>query len=651
MQKIEIIALLTDSKKIIERLQRRGVVELCNIDDERVVKLNTSNSISLFEKHKARIQQAMDILDLHAPAKKGILASFEGRRSIEKHAFGERAATLEKTLLAATEILAHEKSVTELKAVNSRLTVQSDNLASWVNLDVPTSFKGTQTTACFIGSVSGMKNEQDLAELLPETHIEIISSSKQQTNISVICMRDNEKETYSALQDLGFIPVPEVIDVAPAVQIEKNKTETQNNLKEIEKLWQNVVDFAPMRDDFEFMVDYLQIRCDKYQALNQIAVTNATFIITGFIPEKYAEALTRELEKRFTVAISIYPPEQDEETPVLLQNSKFSAPVEGITEMYALPNKRDLDPTSVMSFFYYLFFGMMLSDAGYGIIMVLGTWLALKKLNLETKIRKTLTMFMYCGVSTIFWGALFGSWFGDIVQVVAREYFGKEIKSIALWFQPLDDPMKLLLFSFGLGICHLFLGLGANMYKLWHQGKKWDAVCEVVPVYITVLGVAPVAASILTTVPPILSTIGGYMAIVGVVLIILTAGRTSKSFIARIFGGLYGLYNIATGYLSDILSYSRLLALGLATGSIASVINLIGTMPQNMVIKTIMLVVVFIVGHIANMAINLLGAYVHTDRLQFVELFSKFYEGGGRPFSPLTVNTKYVKFKEENIND
>ena len=258
---------------------------------------------------------------------------------------------------------------------------------------------------------------------------------------------------------------------------------------------------------------------------------------------------------------------------------------------------------------------------------------------------------MYCGISTIIWGALFGSWFGDIVQVVARDYFGTEIKSIALWFQPLDDPMKLLLFSFGLGICHLFLGLGAHFYNLWRQGKKWDAICEVIPVYITVLGVAPVAAGILTTVPPVLSTIGGYMAIVGVVLIILTAGRTSKYFIARLFGGLYGLYNIATGYLSDILSYSRLLALGLATGSIASVINLIGTMPENMVVKTIMLVVVFIVGHIANMAINLLGAYVHTDRLQFVELFSKFYEGGGRPFSPLTVNTKYVKFKEENIND
>ncbi len=134
-------------------------------------------------------------------------------------------------------------------------------------------------------------------------------------------------------------------------------------------------------------------------------------------------------------------------------------------------------------------------------------------------------------------------------------------------------------------------------------------------------------------------------------LLVLTAGRSSKSIFGKFFGGLYALYNTATGYLSDILSYSRLLALGLATGSIAGVINLMGTMPQHKILKLIVLVLVFIVGHAANLAINLLGAYVHTDRLQFVEMFSKFYSGGGREFSPLTVNTKYIKFKEENLND
>ncbi|MDE6796599.1 MAG: V-type ATP synthase subunit I, partial [Ruminococcus sp.] len=259
-----------------------------------------------------------------------------------------------------------------------------------------------------------------------------------------------------------------------------------------------------------------------------------------------------------------------------------------------------------------------------------------------------LTMFRNCCISTIIWCTLFGSWFGDIVQVIGREYFNREIGSIALWFQPLDDPIKLLLYSFGLGILHLFVGVGVSFKMSWDSGKKLDAFLDTVPVYLTILGVAPLASSILVSVPAILKTIGTYMMIAGVVLIILTSGRSSKSVFGKFFGGLYALYNTATGWLSDILSYSRLLALGLATGSIAGVINLIGTMPQNMIVKTILLVVVFIIGHTANLAINLLGAYVHTDRLQFVELFSKFYTGGGREFRPFTADTKYITFREDN---
>ena len=184
---------------------------------------------------------------------------------------------------------------------------------------------------------------------------------------------------------------------------------------------------------------------------------------------------------------------------------------------------------------------------------------------------------------------------------------------------------------------------------LWSEGRKVDAVCEVVPIYVTILGVAPVAASILTSVPAVFISVGKYLAIIGAVSILLTSGRSGRNVFMRFFGGLYGLYNVATGYLSDILSYSRLLALGLATGSIAGVINLIATMPQNTVIKAVMLIVVGVIGHTANMGINLLGAYVHSDRLQFVELFSKFYEGGGRAFAPLKADTKYIKFEKENI--
>ena len=312
-----------------------------------------------------------------------------------------------------------------------------------------------------------------------------------------------------------------------------------------------------------------------------------------------------------------------------------------------MPAKKDIDPTPVMAVFYYLFFGLMLSDAGYGCLMVLVSALALKKFPLEGNMRKTMKMFLYSGVSTIFWGALFGTWFGDIVPVICKNFLHRPAPRMAIWFDPVSDPMKLLLFSLGLGILHLFLGLGVHFYQLWTAGKRWDAFCDTAPIYLLVLGAAPVGAGMLTEVPAILNTIGMYVMLVGVILIILTASRTSKNIFARLGGGLYGLYNAASGYLSDVLSYSRLLALGLATGVIGQVVNLLGTIPENPIVKGILLFFVFIVGHTLNMAINMLGAYVHTNRLQYVELFSKFYEGGGRAFKPFAVHTKYVKFKEE----
>ena len=393
------------------------------------------------------------------------------------------------------------------------------------------------------------------------------------------------------------------------------------------------------------------MRKDKYEALSNLGFTESTFILTGFIPEKYCDKLKKELTSKYTVSVTYTDPAEDEDVPVLLENGRFSEPVEGITRMYAMPSKIDVDPTPVMSFFYYLFFGMMLSDAGYGLVMTIGTAVALKKFKLEDSMRKTLTMFRNCGISTVFWGALFGSWFGDIVQVISREFFGKEIGSIALWFEPMTNPVKLLLFSYGLGILHLFLGVAVAFKMSWDKGDKLGAVFDALPVYLIVTGVAPVGVSMFTDVDPTLKQIGLYVMLAGIIILVLTAGRTSKSIFGKFFGGLYALYNTATGYLGDILSYSRLLALGLATGSIASVINLMGTMPENKIIKLILFIVVCIVGHTANLAINLLGAYVHTDRLQFVELFSKFYTGGGREFEPLTVNTKYIKFKEEKSHE
>lgn len=652
MKKIELAAPLTDSKKIIELLQRRGVVELCSNNDEELERTSVTAVTGEFEKFRSNAVQALEVLELYAPEKQGIAEMLGGRTEVEKHAFGREAMQLEKIMNTAGEINRCSRIIAESQAEAAQLDVTCDTLKPWQSLDVPMNFHGTSATRAFIGTFPLQLTAEEIEEMLPKgCAVEIVSASKEQTNVFILCAKEAASEAEDVLRKNAFVTVTGADGKTPAETIRECMEKREELYKKAAAAEETIVSLAESRKELRFAVDYLTMRKDKYEALNSLGFTGSTFILTGYIPEKYTEPLKKEIESKYTAVINFTDPEEDEDVPVLLENSRFSAPVEGITKMYAMPSKGDVDPTPVMSFFYYLLFGMMLSDAGYGLVMVIGTVIALRKLKLEENMRKTLTMFRNCGISTVIWGALFGSWFGDIVQVVGREFFNKEVGSIALWFEPISDPIKLLLFSFGIGILHLFLGVGVAAKMSWDQGKKLDAVLDSLPIYLLITGVAPLGASVLADVPAPLMNAGKYLALAGLALLLVTAGRTSKSIPGKFFGGLYALYNTATGWLSDILSYSRLLALGLATGSIAGVVNLIGTMPENKVIKLILLIIVFIGGHTANLAINLLGAYVHTDRLQFVELFSKFYTGGGREFDPLTVKTQYIKFKEEKIND
>ncbi len=652
MKKIEIIALLTDSKKVIELLQRRGVVEICRNSDEELVRTNVTAVSGEFEKFRMNAVQALEVLDRYAPEKKPLMDMLNGREEVEKHDFGREAMQIEKIMNIASEINKNSKIISDVQSQTAELEMRRDALKYWESLDIPLNFRGTAETSAFIGSFPESISAEEIEEQLPEgCCAEVVSQSKERTNVFIVCIKDCLSQTEDFLRKNAFSAIQENQSATPSEIIDGISGRIKSLERKSAEALEAIKSLSARRRELEFACDYLSMREEKYRALEMLGFTESTFVLTGYIPEKFSEKLVGELERKFTISVTLSEPAEDEDVPVMLENGRFSAPVESITKMYAMPDKKDVDPTPVMSFFYYLFFGMMLSDAGYGLVMVIGTCIVLSRFRLEESMRKTMIMFRNCGISTVIWGALFGSWFGDIVQVVSREFFGKEIGSLALWFEPLDDPIKLLLFSFGLGILHLFLGVGVSFKMAWDEGRKLDAFFDTVPIYLTITGVAPVGASILTEVPQVLCTVGTYMMIAGVVLLVLTAGRTSKSIFGKFFGGLYALYNTATGYLSDILSYSRLLALGLATGSIAGVINLIGTMPENRTVKLILLVVVFIVGHTANLAINLLGAYVHTDRLQFVELFSKFYTGGGREFQPFSVNTKYIRFKEENSNE
>ena len=659
MKRVEIAAPQRERKKIMETLQRRGVLELTDCAGEGLRKPETADSMAQCEKARAEAEAARAVLAEYLPApKKSLFASFSsGARAMESADFDAQALRAEEILERCRRLNGLRAAIAEAEAEIARLQTKADRLRPWEALDIPMDFSGTGAAAAFVGSVPWRCGSGDIQEKLAGAAdglaVEVICACAEQSNLFVVCHRSDEDGVRRALRGIGFTQPSEPPRRLPAQELALYEEETARLRGEIAANEGAIRACAGTEGEIEFLIDYYAIRRDKYEALGSLGLTENVFIASGYIPEKYISRLTAELEKNYTVALEVSEPGEDEDVPVLLENNGFAAPVEGITEMYAAPSKDDIDPNPVMAFFYYFFFGMMLSDAGYGVLLTLGCAIALKKFNLTKKMRNNMKMFLYCGISTIFWGAMFGSWFGDIVQIIFTDFLGRPAPRLYIWMDPVANPMRLLLVCFSLGIVHLFAGVAANFAKQWRAGDKFGAFCDSVPVYLLVLGAVPLAGSMLTTVPPVLSAVGKWVALAGVILVVLATGRSGKGILGKLSKGLFldGLYGVAAGYLGDIISYSRLLALGLCTGIIANVMNMLGTIPNNPVAKGILLAIVFPVGHALNMAINVLGAYVHTNRLQFVEMFGKFYEGGGRAFHPFNVKSKYIKLKEDFLND
>lgn len=659
MEKIELVATMRESKRVIDFLQRKGMVELTSHElPDGMLNPDTDYNISQLERFTQTAKKAKETLSQYVPEKKSLVDSFKPPREMEMSKFLDMSESADKTMNMCYDILGAQKSIDNAHAQQIRLKTTNEALEVWKELDIPTKFKSTRYVTVLIGTFPDSQTDasvkEALAERIPEIEAietEVVYTSEMQSCAVVMCLKKDANTVTEALRSMGFVRPTEISDKTPKEMLKENRITINELDKQISEAQSEIAAMASAHEDIDFLIDYFTMRADKYEQFKKVSLSDNVLYLSGYIPVKYAEKTVEQLENKFTVAITISEPEEDEEVPVLLENNAFAAGVEGITEMYSLPGKNDIDPNAIMSFFYYLFFGMMFSDAGYGLLMVIATAFILLKCKPEGNKKKTVMMYFFCGISTMFWGIMFGSFFGDLINVIRTNYLGLPEMRLYLWLNPQgDDLMTTMLWCFLFGIVHLFVGLAIKGYLEWKQGDRFGAIFDVLSVYLAVGGAAPICAGMIIDVPDIYKTVGKYCALVGVVLIILTAGRSSKGIFGKLGSGLYALYNTISGYLSDVLSYSRLLALGLVTGIIGSVVNLMGTLPENMVLKTILFTVVFVFGHAINFGINVIGAYVHTNRLQYVEFFSRFYEGGGRAFNPLKVNSSTFKLKEENYN-
>ena len=640
MQKLTLIGFLADKESLLRDMMKKKCVQIEgpeNIRDYESISEMTVAGVSQtyeLEQDLAKFTSAIRAVSPYEE-KGGLFAKKEQ---------ADFSVMLDQKLYETAVLLRDEingivKQIAEQKNASSRAQLQITALEPWKDLDLDLSVTQTRSTALMYLTAAADVNleelEKDLLEASPLCYIH----SSEMSCLLVLYHKDAQDAVMEVIK--GFnTNRPDFASckgtAAENISLLKNQIETST--QEIERLTEQLKAAAESAQLLKTGSDMISVQIDDQKVRENIFQTQSVFALTGWIAEEDADKVKKLLD-RYSCYYTLEQPAEGDDPPVKLKNNKFVQPYELITEMYSLPTPDGIDPTPMLTPFFILFFGMMLADAGYGLLIFLLCFIGLKKFKPdEGFLKSAMQIGTSCGLSTMFWGVMYGGYFGNLIPQVAESWFGKTI-TIPAVFDMLNDPMSIMILSFLLGAVHLFTGMGIKIYMLAKRGHLMDGLMDVGLWYLILVGLPMMVL-------PAVANVGKILAIVGAVGLILTQGRHEKNILMKPIKGVMSLYDI-TGYLSDVLSYSRVLALGLAGGIIANVFNLLGTMPGFNLIGVIAFLLIFVIGHVFNLAISGLGAYVHTSRLQYVEFFGKFYEAGGKPFRPFQANTKYTLISDK----
>ena len=632
MKHLRLLGMESEREALLKAMQDMECVEISSIDgSEEALKSGFAKpddkALMSAQEASRAYRTALASLDRFAPEKKGM---FRKRQGVSRAAFFS-AESEENARTAAETINKDTRRLGEIESERTKNEALRATLAPWLTVDAPLG-GADGALAVFFGTV-GLNVTDDALKALADSQDGLLtwqqaSSDRSLRYLLVMCHRSVRERALSALRDLGFSTVSFRGMTGTAKENDKALAENLAALeKERQEIEQRIAGLGGKREALLEASDRAAIALRREEAKSRLVGTDKVFLLEGWLPADRCAEIEKTLEP-FTCAIETRKPTEDEypQVPVQLKNNKLTRPLNMVTEMYSLPAYGTLDPNPLMAPFFILFYGIMMADMGYGLLMMIASVIISKKYRPKGTSGELFSLLGLCGISTFIMGALTGGFFGDFLTQLVAIVSPGTVFALPKLFDPLDDLTMILIGSMALGMVQIVTGMAISLIEKCKRKKFLDAFFEEITWWIVFIGIALLALGK-----------GAAVLYVGCALVLLGPIVQGKGW-GRLTGVFGSLYNHVTGYFGDILSYTRLMALMLAGSVIAQVFNMLAAMPGNV----IAFIIISMLGNAMNFGLNLLGCYVHDLRLQCLEFFNKFYVDGGKPFRPMTLDTEYV---------
>lgn len=632
MKHLRLLGMESEREALLKAMQDMECVEISSIDgSEEALKSGFAKpddkALMSTQEASRAYRTALASLDRFAPEKKGM---FRKRQGVSRAAFFS-AESEENARTAAETINKDTRRLGEIESERTKNEALRATLAPWLTVDAP--LGGADGALAVFFGTAGLNVTDDALKALADSLDGLLtwqqaSSDRSLRYLLVMCHRSVRERALSALRDLGFSTVSFRGMTGTAKENDKALAENLAALeKERQEIEQRIAGLGGKREALLEASDRAAIALRREEAKSRLVGTDKVFLLEGWLPADRCAEIEKTL-KPFTCAIETREPTEDEypQVPVQLKNNKLTRPLNMVTEMYSLPAYGTLDPNPLMAPFFILFYGIMMADMGYGLLMMIASVIISKKYRPKGTSGELFSLLGLCGISTFIMGALTGGFFGDFLTQLVAIVSPGTVFALPKLFDPLDDLTMILIGSMALGMVQIVTGMAISLIEKCKRRKFLDAFFEEITWWIVFIGIALLALGK-----------GAAVLYVGCALVLLGPIVQGKGW-GKLTGVFGSLYNHVTGYFGDILSYTRLMALMLAGSVIAQVFNMLAAMPGNV----IAFIIISMLGNAMNFGLNLLGCYVHDLRLQCLEFFNKFYVDGGKPFRPMTLDTEYV---------